>query len=115
MYLRHSQVHAVPAGDHLKRQENRGDYGEEFHGVILLNINLRLICVADFLGKFLRSENDLLEPVKFFADKAEIGIHFHQVVRDEFHQLVITLSAENLTAQLADFIDSIAVRRLLRE
>ena len=47
--FRHSKIHTVPSCDQSQRQENRSDDCEDFHDVVLFNIDLRLVGLADLL------------------------------------------------------------------
>ena len=61
--FRHSKIHTVPSCDQSQRQENRSDDCEDFHDVVLFNIDLRLVGLADLLDILLQMEHKLQKPI----------------------------------------------------
>ena len=62
--LRHiGEVHPIPAGQQCERQKNSGDDCQNPHGVILLQVHLRLIKFPDLQGVFPQDLGVVIKPV----------------------------------------------------
>ena len=78
--FRHDEVHAEPAGDELQGKEDHRDDRQGLHGVVLDEVDLRLVGLADLLEVLLVTEDEVVQTVEFFIDEDEFRFHAGELV-----------------------------------
>ncbi|MPM22478.1 hypothetical protein SDC9_68933 [bioreactor metagenome] len=101
----HGEIHAVPSDDQRQRQKNAGDDGEDFHDLVLLDIDLCLIGLSDLGGILAQMQNEI-EKIPDAAVQGGIVLYklrgqysilvSCQRSRDETHLLVVALQPEEI-------------------
>ena len=65
------KIHAVPSGDQRQRHEDSGDDSEDFHDVILADIDLGLIYFPNLRGIFSQHQRFFMQTPDPLAEQAQ--------------------------------------------